>query len=197
MGNRGNLHTDAGVVVRPYKRKAWVACLLEYRNRARQVMAPGQYTELFFLDEATSLAAGHRPCGTCRRESLQRFTACWEGPADLKSIDAALHAQRLTRDHSTESLFQLPDGTFVTEASGPHTPLLWWKGVLWTWSFGGYIEPRPVTQDRRVRLLTPPLMVGLLRKGYPVTVHDSLSTGRGEAGREFIDTVKPVRKTAR
>lgn len=177
MGNRGNLHTDAGEVVRPFKRKEWVSCLLEYKGRHRQVMAPGRYTELFFLDEATAFAAGHRPCGTCRREALQRFRECWlaaGGPTtDLKAIDDVLHAQRLYNDYATMRLSELPDGVFVLDKDTKDQPQLWWKRHLLQWSFSGYQVGRKAYKARQVQLVTPPLLLDILNQGYPLAVHDS------------------------
>ena len=77
MGNRGRLHDDEGRIRRPWQVKRWLVCLLEFNGRHRQVMAPDRYTELFFLDEATALAAGHRPCFECRRKSYNAFVDAW------------------------------------------------------------------------------------------------------------------------
>jgi hypothetical protein len=73
MGNRGRLHDDGGVIWRSYQGKRWIICLLEFKDRRRAVMTPGQYTELFFLDEATAFAAGHRPCAECQRDRFEMF----------------------------------------------------------------------------------------------------------------------------
>ena len=75
MGNRGHIHNDDRKIVRPFKLKAWIACKLEFKNRHREIMAHNLYTELFFLDEATAFAAGHRPCFECRRENAEKFKA--------------------------------------------------------------------------------------------------------------------------
>ena len=77
MGNRGRLHDEEGRIRRPWQVKRWLICLLEFNGRHRQVMAPDRYTELFFLDEATALAAGHRPCFECRRKSYNAFVDAW------------------------------------------------------------------------------------------------------------------------
>src|SRR3954465_3835639 len=73
MGNRGRLHDEEGRIRRPWQLERWIVCLLEFKGRKRQVMTPGHYTELFFLDEATALAAGHRPCAECRRVAFDAF----------------------------------------------------------------------------------------------------------------------------
>ncbi len=103
MGNRGCLHNERGEIVRPFVGKRWIACLLDFRGRRRAVMTPGRYTELFFLDEVTALAAGHRPCAECRREEYNVFRRAWvaaglpsSGPLpSANEMDAHLHAERL------------------------------------------------------------------------------------------------------
>ena len=77
MGNRGLLHNENKEIVRPYKLKAWITCLLQFKGRQREIMSPNRYTELFFLDEATALAAGHRPCFECRKEDYNKFKSLW------------------------------------------------------------------------------------------------------------------------
>ena len=79
MGNRGCLHDAQQRIRRTFAVKRWIICVLEFKGRHRQVMAPGQYTELFFLDEATALAAGHRPCAECQRARYDLFRAHWAG----------------------------------------------------------------------------------------------------------------------
>jgi hypothetical protein len=100
MGNRGCLHgADRQLTSTLWRRKAWIICERSYHDRRRDVMAPGEYTELFFLDEATALAAGHRPCGTCRKAALKDFIAAWrslDAPSGsgLSVLDDTLHLQR-------------------------------------------------------------------------------------------------------
>jgi hypothetical protein len=101
MGNRGILH-DEQQIVRPWKHKAWVTCQLLFNGRQRKVFGPGTYSELFFLDEATALSAGHRPCGECRRQRFNEFKATWtqantEGKATVADIDRQLHQERAVR----------------------------------------------------------------------------------------------------
>src|SRR5258708_21232625 len=100
MGNRGGaLHNEKREIVRLYASRRWITCLLEFRGRRRSVMSPGRYTELFFLDEAVALAAGHRPCAECRRERFNAFRDAWsrsqdtcgESPPRADNIDAELH----------------------------------------------------------------------------------------------------------
>ena len=126
MGNRGNLHDDNGNIQRAWRGNRWIVCALAFRGRKRTVMTPGEYTELFFLDEATALAAGHRPCAECRRARFIAFCNTWK-VANLKAggvtkltatlIDKQLHAERVNPDSSkcvfAASLQDLPDGVFV------------------------------------------------------------------------------------
>src|SRR5271166_446073 len=130
MGNRGVLHDDEGRIQRAWQLKRWIVCVLAFRGRMRQVMTPGRYTELFFLDEATALAAGHRPCAECRHARFLAFCNAWgtANPGACMSarpaatvIDDRLHAERLAPDRSKRffmgNLDELPDGVFVTVAA--------------------------------------------------------------------------------
>ena len=187
-GNRGCLHNERGEIRRPFVGKRWIACLLEFRGRRRAVMTPGFYTELFFLDEVTALAAGHRPCAECRREEYNRFRWAWV-VAGLPSqgalpgadeMDARLHAERLDSTGSKAThpavLADLPAGVFVV-GNGADQPLLFHGGLLWPWTPGGYRAPFAPEPDAPIRLLTPPSITAVLAAGYaPLvapTVHDS------------------------
>src|SRR5712692_5089103 len=128
-GNRGCLHDEAGRIRRRYSGKLWIACRLEFRGWHRSpLMQPGRFTELFFLDEATAFAAGHRPCALCRREDYDRFVAiCRElhpGQTGADAIEAQLHTERLDpetrgqRRHEAR-LDELPDGAFVLHEGAP------------------------------------------------------------------------------
>src|SRR5436853_7505403 len=77
MGNRGVIHNEQQRITHVFKHKAWITCALQFKGRKRTVMTPGRWTELFFLDEATAFAAGHRPCFECRKEDATRFKSCW------------------------------------------------------------------------------------------------------------------------
>src|ERR1700744_4822295 len=103
IGNRGLLHDEHQRIVRPFKLKAWLICVLQFKGRHRTVMTPRLYTELFFLDEATAFSAGHRPCFECRREAAQLFRACWvrgnpeynfTPTTSIYEIDSVLHRER-------------------------------------------------------------------------------------------------------
>ncbi len=130
MGNRGCVHDASGVIRRPYQVKRWLICLLEFKGRHREVMRPGQYTELFFLDEATAFAAGHRPCAECQRGRYELFRDAWlragletGGAArpSAETIDAELHRARIAGGRQVTyaaRLDTLPDGTFVSSEGG-------------------------------------------------------------------------------
>ena len=176
MGNRGVLHDDARRVVRAWQVRRWIACRTEFRGRYRAVMQPRRYTELFFLDEATALAAGHRPCRECRNADYQRFRTLWEAafgaPANADAMDRVLHAERLDgkrkRTHSA-GFATLPGGTYVVVDG---RAWLVWCGELLAWTDRGYAQRRPLPAGT-ADVLTPASIVTLLRDGYPVTVHPS------------------------
>ena len=152
MGTVGACMTPTGTIRRRYAGRRWIACRLEFRGWQRgPMLQPGRFTELFFLDEATAFAAGHRPCALCRHEDYRRFVAFWRrrrpGPAGADDIDAALHGERLDpgsrrqRHHEAE-MQDLPDGAFVLHHGAPH--LVSGRGLL-RWSPSGYAGrmPRP------------------------------------------------------
>src|SRR5882672_787550 len=123
MGNRGGaLHNADREIVRPYKSRRWIACVLEFRGRRRVVMSPNRYTELFFLDEAVAFAAGHRPCAECRRERYNAFKDAWQLAHRLDEtpfadeMDVELHPARIDMRKKVTyeaALRSLPDGCFV------------------------------------------------------------------------------------
>jgi hypothetical protein len=197
MGNRGVLHDDAGNLVRPWRTTNWLICLLEFRGRRRTVMAPGRYTELFFLDEATALAAGHRPCFECRRERFHAFLRAWlagnpglvtSATPRIAEVDRHLHAERTGAGRAAAAavpvaIDELPDGVFVRLPDRADTPYLLWRGSLMAWSAGGYRErlARPRTAD--VIPLTPPSITRAIAAGYTPAVHGSAFLSRGEPAR--------------
>jgi hypothetical protein len=161
-GNRGCLHDDEGRIRRRYATRRWIACRLEFRGWHRSpLMQPGRFTELFFLDEATAFAAGHRPCALCRRVDYNRSVEVWRAGAD--AIDARLHSERLAggerRLHPLPR--ELPDGAFVVRDS---EPWLARGGELLRWTPGGYTDAATLRGDEA--LLTPPSLVALLRGGW-------------------------------
>jgi hypothetical protein len=178
MGNRGVLHDTEGRIRRAWQLKRWIVCVLEFKGRKRQVMTPGHYTELFFLDEATALAAGHRPCAECRRERFNAFRSAWRSAlVSAEEIDCQLHAERLGPDRSKRlfeaNLSELPNGVFVRRADwGEDTYLVWNDGLL-AWSTGGYTGRRNRLKKAEVAVLTPASTVAALRGGYVPEIHSS------------------------
>jgi hypothetical protein len=182
MGNRGSIHRpDRTLGVTRWRTKMWISCVLNLGGRRRDVMPPGRWTALFFLDEATALAAGHRPCGYCRRADHLWFGESWrvaEGmPARPRAfeMDIWLHAQRVDRRTRRQVTHQaaagdLPDGTIISHDG---TTGLWSGGALLPWSFGGYLAPARVSPGSTVTVLTPPAIVGVLAAGYRPMVHPS------------------------
>ncbi len=181
-GNRGIIHDPATKTLlnRRWGGKAWLVCVCEFRGWRRKVMGRRSWTELFFLDEATALAAGHRPCFFCRRDDANAFRAAWEqgnGVARvlLRDIDAVLHCERL--DAGKKRLHELPmpieslpDGAMVQ--AGVESYLIA-QGRALPWSFDGYREA-PLTLAS-ARLLTPPSTLQALRAGYRPVLHPSAS----------------------
>jgi hypothetical protein len=181
MGNRGCLHDTAQRIQRPFALQRWIICRLQFRGRRRTVMAPGRYTELFFLDEATALAAGHRPCAECQRERYRLFRAHWAearamtGVPSAGEMDDVLHAERLDAAHAkrtyVERLSGLPAGVMVTDdETRAHLVL---AGALRAWSPAGYGPRRPREPSAPMRVLTPPSIVRVLARGYPIGLHPS------------------------
>lgn len=181
MGNRGVLHDANRRIVRRSRNRMWLICLLEFRDRRRRVMTPGSYTELFFLDEAVALAAGHRPCGECRRDRYRAFldaagAGAGRAVTGAKDLDALLAASRRA-PRSTASVAQLPDGVFVDLGGreGDRDLRLIWSGAAHRWTPAGYVDPVPVAAVAgEVAVVTPPLSVAALRQGYRVQVHHSV-----------------------
>ena len=166
-GNRGCLHDDAGRIRRHHNGKRWIACRLEFRGwRRGPLLQPGRFTELFFLDEATAFAAGHRPCALCRREDYTRFKEIWRtlhpGQVGADAIDAQLHAERLA-PHREVALDELPDGVFVLDEG---TPRLVLGTRLPAWSPAGYAAPIPRPTETTATVITPPSLVAVLRAGW-------------------------------
>jgi hypothetical protein len=183
MGNRGGqLHDNKKRLTnRRWASKAWISCVLVFEGRRSSIMAPGHYTQLFFLDEATALAAGHRPCALCRRADFNRFMDIWRdinGLAErpkVEDVDDVLHGQRVTRDREKvveqTVLGDLPPGTMFR---GPEGPLLITQGEPLLWTPDCYVRAISVP-DRYdlVDVLTPVAIVRLLQAGYAPALHDS------------------------
>jgi len=185
MGNRGCLHDAARRVTKTSARVAWVTCQLEWNGIQRTIMAPGKYTELFFLDEATALAAGHRPCGDCRAERLVEFEQAWaagvegrQGEAALvQNIDPVMKLDRVDRKGAqrrfTARAGGLPDGVMVQLPEEEGIARLKWRGQYLKWSPVGYGSPRTVEEKTTVTVLTPACTVKVLAAGYVPEVHST------------------------
>lgn len=187
MGNRGGaLHNDRREIVRPFKSQRWITCLLEFHGRQRSVMSPGRYTELFFLDEAVALAAGHRPCAECRRERFNAFKHAWvrrdgrrdgadpSEPRGANEIDAELHRARIdsrrTKVTYDAALNSLPNGCFVQIEGSAY---LIWDDALLLWTPERYSRKDRRPDRLTVTVLTPQPTVECLRQGYEPVTHDS------------------------
>jgi hypothetical protein len=178
-GNRGIIHDPATkTLTRRWASKAWLTCVCEFRGRRRQVMGGRSWTELFFLDEATALAAGHRPCFFCRRDDANRLRAAWDagnGTAKVlaRDIDAVLHRERLAggkkRLHPLPMRWEeLPDGAMVQQGAESY---LIAQGQALQWSPAGYRETQ--SEIKEAMLLTPPSIVRALSAGYRPVLHGS------------------------
>jgi hypothetical protein len=186
MGNRGILHDPDGRIRRNWGLKRWLLCVLEFKGRHRIVMAPNRYTELFFLDEATGLAAGHRPCAECQRTRYNAYRDAWatgNRPIPVSQrpgadeMDERLHAERIDSSRSKRAflakLADLPDGAFVTRADQPDEALLVQKHSLLVWSPGGYTKRLHPRNDEVVSVLTPQCTIAAIRAGFIPRVHPS------------------------
>ena len=183
MGNRGGaLHNDVRQIVREYKTRQWITCVLEFNGRHRTVMSPRRYTELFFLDEAVAFAAGHRPCAECRRGRYNAFKQAWmrrhdkvaTRPVFAREIDEVLHRARLDerkrkRIYETE-LRSLPNGSFVQIDQAPY---LVWDDALALWTPEGYRKRDRRPSDLTVTVLTPRPVVECFAQGYEPEIHRS------------------------
>jgi hypothetical protein len=186
MGNRGCLHgPDRRLGTARWRSKLWICCTLVWKDWRRDPMPPGRWTALFFLDEATALAAGHRPCAYCRRKDFLAYAGAWQRAGNLPDrpraaeMDARLHAERVvshTRRQVTRpaAVRSLPDGVFIRyrETTG-----LLVAGRLLAWSFAGYGAAVSVPPGATIELLTPPASVAALTAGYRPLLHPSAQVG--------------------
>jgi hypothetical protein len=180
VGNRGIIHDPATktLLKRRWSTDAWITCVLEFRGRRRKVMERRSWTELFFLDEATSFAGGHRPCFYCRREDANRFRAAWAkgnrtDEVRAPEMDAVLHRERLASAKKLHPLpraiEKLPDGTMVQ--AGEEIFLIA-QGRALLWSPSGYRAVKGGIED--AKLLTPPSIVRAFAAGYQAVLHPSV-----------------------
>lgn len=188
MGNRGGAFhlPDRALGSRRWATRQWIACVLDFKGRHREVMQPNRYTELFFLDEATALAAGHRPCFECRRADADRFAELWAKVhgeperARAPAMDDVLHTERVDRERNKITYrarrADVPSGTFVRYAGGRAKAgcyLIVGNNLL-EWDPGGYtalVFPTAIAEE--VEVLTPPSIVAVLSAGYRPMLHDS------------------------
>ncbi len=180
MGNRGGrIHTDAKTLTaRRWASRQWICCVLDFNGRHRDVWGRF-YTELFFLDEPTALAAGHRPCFECRRKDAVAFAEKWRqaqklhAPPKAGEMDAVLHQERLdgrTKRLHRRAIDELPDGAFVLWKEGAFAAR---GGSLLRWTPRGYDGQRPRPRGVTVDVLTPPSILAVLAAGYEPRWHDS------------------------
>ncbi|MDA9490546.1 hypothetical protein [Bradyrhizobium sp. CCBAU 11361] len=177
-GNRGIIHDPATktLLKKRWSSPAWITCLCEFRGWRRPVMARRSWTELFFLDEATAFAAGHRPCFFCRRDDARRFRSAWEAgnaasDVSAKAIDTVLHRERLNRGkkqlHALPMpLADLPDGAMVQQGE---ESFLVAQGRALLWSPAGYAPVNRELAD--AKLLTPPSTLRAIMAGYRPVLH--------------------------
>jgi len=167
-GNRGRLHDDNGVIRRQWQVRRWISCRLEFRGRRRTggPMPPGRYTGLFFLDDATALAAGHRPCAECRNADYRGFLGL-AGASGADGLDRELHTERIGegvagRRLHERRLEELPDGAFVLFDGAPHLVV---GNALLRWTPGGYAD-RHRRPRGHVAVVTPPTSLRVLASGW-------------------------------
>lgn len=187
MGNRGILHDSDNRIVRGWTRKAWVTCLLAYKQIKRpRPFSPGNYSELFFLDEATAFAAGHRPCTFCQRARSNEFKSAWllanvPSPQhqgfSLATLDSRLHEERVTKGGTKVTyeaqVSSLPDGAMF-EHDG--LAYLVRAGLHLPWTFRGYGKAISLPPTAAVRVLTPRSAVAAFRQGFRPGTHPSAAT---------------------
>ena len=186
-GNRGVIHNERKEIIKNHAVKYWITCVLDYKDAHRIVMSPNRWTELFFLDEATAFAAGHRPCGFCRHADFKRFKDLWikangeqyglTNKTKMDIIDAIIHQERLDKNGLQKTfkstLTALPDGTFIT-LDEVDKAYLWFEQNLYEWSFSGYTKVSQFDKNQEVTVLTPFSYVAVFKAGYVPEVHFSV-----------------------
>jgi hypothetical protein len=176
MGNRGVIHNEHKEITRAFKHTAWITCVLEFKGKRRTVMTADRWTELFFLDEATAFAAGHRPCFECRREDAKRFKSCWiQGnplhnfnmSTSIHQLDEVIHRERI--DHEKKKVLRqrpssaIAEGTFIVLNEDPY---LFSNRRLHRWTPFGYENSIAVPEASMLTILTPDSIVNAFRAGY-------------------------------
>lgn len=186
LGNRGILHDDDKNIVKPWAHKNWVTCKLSFKGIKRELFGQNSYSELFFLDEATALAAGHRPCAHCRRQRYQEFKRFWgiaigltdaeAKSASVQEIDKRLHLERANRSREkvlfNAKFSEVPEGAFI--ALGDEAYLVW-SGRLHKWSHHGYASAQQLSPNNQVvQVITPQTIVQMYQAGFKPLVHASI-----------------------
>ncbi len=182
FGNRGGrFHRDDRTLGRRrWASRQWICCVLEFKNRRRDVWGR-YYTELFFLDEVTALAAGHRPCFECRRRDAERFAECWRQAFRLKErphapqMDVVLHAERLDgreKRRHRRAIDDLPDGAVIAQGQGVFAVR---GNSLLRWTPAGYSEHGARPRNATAEVLTPPAILTVLAAGYRPRWHPSVN----------------------
>ncbi len=184
MGNRGVLHNADKELKRQFKTKAWIICLLEFKGRKRQLMSPNAYTELFFLDEVTAFAAGHRPCAECRRSRYNEFRRAWmdgnkwEDSSVIRApeMDEVLHRERIEGENKvtwSSRLWDLPHGAMFEVDQKSYAIC---DGRILEWSFDGYSSTDHETFPENVDVLTPRSVVRVFASGFRPEFHVSATS---------------------
>ena len=182
MGNRGCLHDAAGRIKRRWALKRWIICLTCFKGRQRRLMQPGRYTELFFLDEATGLAAGHRPCSECQRDRYKLFLEYFRlggdvspGKMSASQMDDCLHVHRVDSDGRKvtwqAALPDLPTGVMFVMPDKPSAPMMVWGNRSLTWTPAGYTAADDHGRDTKVNVLTPKQTAATVVAGYVPAIH--------------------------
>jgi hypothetical protein len=182
MGNRGCLVSSEGDLVRRWQVERWITCVLEFKGRRRHpLMQPGLYTELFFLDEATACATGHRPCHECRRRVAEDFLAAWRGlhrrDTRFTQVDARLHHERTRGAYRLTACAELPEGVMISLDGRAWVVV---DGALRAWTPAGYAHHRALPAEG-VSVLTPPSMVAAMRAGWRPALHPSADQVRSSS----------------
>lgn len=183
-GNRGIIHgPDKTLGSSRWSHHAWICCTLDWQGSKRDVMTGRKWTELFFLDEATAFAAGHRPCGYCRRDAYAAYVTAWAKHTghrpSAKQMDATLHKARVQRDRSQVRfdalLHTLPDGTMVLHDT---TPAVVRSNTLYRYTPDGYTTRIVIDPETIMQVVTPKPTVAVLAAGYQPQYHPSLRAKR-------------------
>lgn len=182
MGNRGELKPSHYVRLRPFAKKAWITCVLKDKSNQPIPKSNIKYTRLFFLDEVTAFAAGHRPCFQCQRKRYHQFVEFWckANSKDFKQLDEVLHSERTETqlggagETQTAMLKDLPSGVFVClEHAGQ--PLLLLSGKLFPWTVQGYLAPISIPDTTEVQVLTPASIVKTFKAGFPLPMNSEVT----------------------